>query len=47
VALGAASLSALAFWVLGDRDESDDVDVTDPDASGSDLATKDEETPAS
>ena len=46
VALGAASLSALAFWVLGDRDEPDDVDVTDPDARGSDLATQ-EETPAS
>lgn len=46
VALGAASLSALAFWVLGDRDGPDDVDVTDPDARGSDLATE-EETPLS
>lgn len=46
VALGAASLSALAFWVLGDRDEPDEVDVTDPEARESDLDTE-EETPPS
>jgi len=40
VALGAASLSALAFWVLGDRDEPDDVEVTDPDAHEFDLDTE-------
>ncbi|HEX6145950.1 MAG TPA: hypothetical protein VF083_04175 [Acidimicrobiia bacterium] len=45
VALGAASLSALAFWVLGDRDEPDDVEVIDLDAGDSDPDS-DEETPS-
>ncbi|HZD21891.1 MAG TPA: hypothetical protein VE569_00575 [Acidimicrobiia bacterium] len=32
VALGAASLSALAFWVLGGREETDDVQPDEPEA---------------
>ncbi|MFZ0013228.1 MAG: hypothetical protein WAL25_03840, partial [Acidimicrobiia bacterium] len=31
VALGAASLSALAFWVMGVRDEDDDQEAIDSD----------------
>ncbi|HSK07860.1 MAG TPA: hypothetical protein VK990_10095 [Acidimicrobiia bacterium] len=37
VALGAASLSALAFWVLGDRDEPDDLETTDQEVGESDT----------